>query len=315
MRIDVHAHYFNNEYIDLLAGFGQTEMFLEPARRMLQPRAADLEERFGMMDRAKVDLQVLSVSGVTPYFADERSAVAGARHANDLYAQLVRENPGRFAAFAVLPLPHMDASLREYTRAVDELGMLGVTFTTSVLGKSLADETFAPMYEEMNRRHEVLFVHPAGLACDSPTIVRDNLTWPLGAPFEDTLCALQLLQSGFVRRYPNIKTILPHLGGTLPFLIQRLDHMAQRFMPGKGVPREESRKYWYDTVNGYIPALQMSVETFGADRIVFGTDYPFWKGDAHQLCVDFITQAGLSAAQTNAIFSGTVQALFDGRKK
>jgi 6-methylsalicylate decarboxylase len=206
----------------------------------------------------------------------------------------------------VLPMPHVKAALAEIARCLDELDMWGVTMTTSILGTSLADPAFDPIYAELDKRGAVLFLHPAGLACGSPELVETGLTWPLGAPFEDSMAVLELLQSGF-------KTIVPHLGGTLPFLIQRLDHMAQRFMPGKGVPREELRKFWYDTVNGHPPSLRLAIETFGLERIVFGTDWPFWKGEAHQLAADHLDQSGLTAAQIAAIDSGNARALFGAR--
>ena len=315
MRLDVHAHYFSTELVRLLEELGAGETFLEPARRLLHPtRDADLTERFAAMDRAHVDKQILSVSGVTPYNADEGKAVRGARFANDLYAELARAYPDRFAAFAVLPMPHVDASLAELARGLDELGMWGVTITTSVAGiASMADPRFDPIYEEMNRRGVTLFVHPSGLACGSQELIATGLTWPLGAPFEDTMCVLELMQAGFTQRFPNIKTIMPHLGGTLPFLTQRLDHMAQRFMPGKGTPSAVARQFWYDTVNAYPPALRLAIETFGLDRIVFGTDWPFWKGEAHQLAADYLQQSGLGDAEIAAIDSGHARALFPGR--
>ncbi|HEY5350774.1 MAG TPA: amidohydrolase family protein [Candidatus Lustribacter sp.] len=314
MRLDVHAHYFSPEYLGLLERLGTDPKTLEPGHRLLHPtREADFTERFAAMDRARIDKQILSVSGVSPYSLEEKNAIEGARFVNDLYAGLAREMPARFAAFGVLPMPHVNAAIAEIARCLDELDMWGVTMTTSILGTSLADPAFDPIYAELDKRGAVLFLHPAGLACGSPELVETGLTWPLGAPFEDSMAVLELLQSGFNQRFPRIKTIVPHLGGTLPFLIQRLDHMAQRFMPGKGVPREELRKFWYDTVNGHPPSLRLAIETFGLERIVFGTDWPFWKGEAHQLAADHLDQSGLSAAQIAAIDSGNARALFGDR--
>jgi aminocarboxymuconate-semialdehyde decarboxylase len=314
MRLDVHAHYFSKEYVALLESYGFGADRLEPGYRLLhQTREADFAERFAAMDRAHVDKQILSVSGVSPYTPEEKHAVEGSRFANDLYTALAREMPARFAAFAILPMPHVKAALAELARALDELDMWGVTMNTSILGTSLADPSFDPIYAELDKRGAVLFIHPAGLACGSAELVSTGLTWPLGAPFEDSMAILELLQGGFTQRFPRVRVIVPHLGGTLPFLIQRLDHMAGRFMAGKGVPREELSKFWYDTVNGYPPSLRLAIETFGLKKIVFGTDWPFWKGEAHQLAADFITQSGLSAADTDAIFSGNARALFGDR--
>jgi predicted TIM-barrel fold metal-dependent hydrolase len=314
MRLDVHAHYFSKEYLALLERLGIDKQRLEPGHRLLhQTRDADFAERFAAMDRAHVDKQILSVSGVSPYSLEEKNAIEGARYANDLYAELAREMPARFAAFGVLPMPHVTAASAEIARCLDELDMWGITMNTSILGTSLADPAFDPIYAELDKRGTVLFIHPAGLACGSQELVETGLTWPLGAPFEDSMAILELLQAGFTQRFPRIKTIVPHLGGTLPFLIQRLDHMAQRFMPGKGVPREELRKFWYDTVNAHPPSLRLAIETFGLDRLVFGTDWPFWKGEAHQLAADHLAQSGLTPAQISAIDSGNARAIFGDR--
>jgi len=314
MRLDVHAHYFSPGYLELLEHSGMRKDITEPGRRtMLPSRAADFDERFAAMEKAHVTKQILSPSGVVPYHEDERRAVACARFVNDEYAALAREFPDRFASFVVLPQPHVDASLGELARGLDELGAVGVTMTTAILGRGLGDPLWDPIYAELDRRAAVLFIHPAGLACGSGPLVETGLTWPLGAPFEDTMCALELMQAGFTQRFPKIKTILPHLGGTLPFLMQRLDHMAGRFMPGKGAPRELARTFWYDTVNAYVPSLRLAIETYGIDRLVFGTDWPFWKGEAHQLAADYLTQAGLSDADIAKIDTGNARSIFGSR--
>ena len=311
MRLDVHAHYFSAAYLELLERSGMRKDITEPGRRTLMPsRSADFDERFAAMEKAQVAKQILSVSGVVPYNEDEQRAVACARFVNDEYAALAREFPNRFAAFTVLPQPHVDAALRELARGLDELGAVGVTMATSVLGRGLGDPLWDPIYAELDRREAVLFIHPAGLACGSAELVETGLTWPLGAPFEDTMCALELMQAGFTQRFPKIKPILPHLGGTLPFLMQRLDHMAGRFMPGKGVPSALTRTFWYDTVNAYVPSLRLAIETYGIDRLVFGTDWPFWKGEAHQLAADYLLNAGLSAADVAKIDTGNARTIF-----
>ncbi len=313
-RIDVHAHYFSHEYLDLLDASGGVESTTAPGRRSLWPApATDLDARFAAMDRAGIRLQILSISGVAPYFADKAAAVAGARLANDQYAELTARHPDRLAAFATLPMPHVDEALAELTRALDELGALGVTLSTSVLGLSLGDPRFTPIFEELNRRRSVLFIHPAGVACHSPDIMSSGLQWPLGAPFEDTLCAIQLIQAGFPARYPQMETILPHLGGTLPMLVHRLDELSRRHVDITLNMYDAVRHFWYDTVNGFPPALRLACEAFGTDRILFGTDYPFWRDEAHQLAMTYVHEIGLSEAEKSAIFEGNARGLFGDR--
>ena len=311
MRIDMHAHYFPVRYLDLLDRLGGSQVGTAIARNFLAGKEpADLEARFGMMDDAGVDLQVLSVSPQSPYFRDEQSALEAARVANDLYADLVRQHPRRFLAFGCLPLPHINASLTEVTRACDELGMVGITVSTWVLDTTIADPAFEPLFAELDRRHALLFVHAAGLACGSPILATHNLTWPIAAPFEDTMCLLQLMKAGVITRYPRIRIIASHMGGTLPFLMRRLDHSASWFMPkGLEAPSVLARRLWYDTANAHPPALRCACDTFGADRIVLGTDYPYWLHEEFRAVATHVEHAGLPPDDVAAIFGGTAQAL------
>jgi 6-methylsalicylate decarboxylase len=314
MRIDVHAHLLGAEYISLMETSGLSEAVFGPARNAAHSDlATDLAERFQAMDRAQVTMQVLSIGSIVPSFEEQAANVEAARVANDLYAELVQQHPSRFAYFATVPLPHVDSALAEFDRVSDRPAMLGVTMTTAMLGNSVTDTASASFYEELDRRSAVLFAHPSGNCCESPVIAREGLTWMLGAPFEDTLCALQVLKCGFLDRYPHIQVVVPHLGGTLPFLLERIDYMSPRFMPAGQRAAVEARRLWYDTVNGYPPALACAVEAFGDDRILFGTDYPLWRGDAHQLAADHICNSGLRPETVDAIFHGNARQLFGER--
>ena len=269
-----------------------------------------LQAHFRHMGQSKVDMQILSVSGQLPYFAKENDAVDAARLGNDLYARVVREYPKRFAAFACTPLPHVQASIEETRRALDELGMVGVTAGTVVLGKSIADPAFDGFFAELNRRKAVLFIHPTGGSLGSQLIESTNLVWPVGAPLEDTVCLLQFMQANFPSRFPDIKIILPHLGGFAPFLMARLDQLKDHFLPDSGMaPSVQAKYFWYDTVNGNPAALRCTRETLGADHLLLGTDYPFWRDDAFKLCVDYVGESGLPASDVDCILGGNAEKL------
>ncbi len=311
VRIDVHAHYFPVEYLDCLDRYGgnQATLFIRKAK-LVSSDFRDLEAHFRNMDLAKVDLQVLSVSSQLPYFAKESEAVDAARLGNDIYARVVREYPKRFAAFACTPLPHIQASIDEMGRALDGIGMAGVTAGTTILGKSIADPAFNGFFAELNRRKAILFIHPMGGNAGSGLIESTNLTWPIGAPLEDTICMLQFMQANIPSRFPDIKIIIPHLGGFAPFLTARLDQLKERFLPGSATPPSVQAKYfWYDTVNGNPWALRCTQEAVGSDRILLGTDYPFWRDDAFKLCVDYVAEGELSAGDVNRILGGNAQQL------
>lgn len=291
MRVDVHAHLWTEEYLDLVEGYGQDTS----AHRGLGAGGSpdELAARFALLDSAGVDRQVLSVPPRSPHFADEARAVEVARFANDQYADFVRRYPDRFAAFAALPLPHVDASLTELGRALDELDMLGASVTTDVLGTPLADVSLTPLWEELDRRGAVLYIHPSGEAARSPLIRDHRMLWMVGAPVEDTIAITNLLLAGIPSRYPNVKIITSHLGGALPMLLQRLDDQYE--WEAGGAPEKPSiaaRRLWYDTVgHSHRPALRAAAESFGSDRLVLGTDFPYEAGDLFRRAVAYIPEA------------------------
>lgn len=144
----------------------------------------------------------------------------------------------------------------------------------------------------------------------SPVIESANLTWPVGAPLEDTICMLQFMQADFPSRFPDIKIIIPHLGGFAPFLMARLDQLKGQFLPDSPtLPSVLAKYFWYDTVNANPWALRCTREAVGSDHLLFGTDYPFWRDDAFQLCVDYVSQAGLPAGEADRILDGNAQRL------
>ncbi len=311
MRIDVHAHYFPLEYLDRLDLYGGSHV--TGLIRKMKLDSADfsgLDAHLREMDGSNVDMQILSVSGQLPYFAKENDAVDAARLGNDIYARIVRESPKRFAAFACTPLPHVQAAIAETRRALDELGMVGITAGTFVLGRSIADPAFDEFFAELNRRKAVLFIHPIGGGLGSQLIESTKLVWPVGAPLEDTLCLLQFMQANFPSRFPDIKIILPHLGGFAPFLAARLDQLQDHFLPDSAMaPSVQAKYFWYDTVNGNPSALRCTRETLGADHLLLGTDYPFWRDAAFQLCVDYVGQSGLAPNEVDHILGGNAQNL------
>jgi 6-methylsalicylate decarboxylase len=307
----VHAHFFSRAYVDLLEELGCDDRILLDSRRaVFDVPDHGIGARLAVMDASHVERQILSMSAATPYLDDRANAVRAARFLNDEHAGVCRTYPDRFGFFATLPMPHVDAALDEIRRAFDDLGAMGATFTTSINARSLADPAFAAVFAELDRRGAVVFLHPPGFACESPIIGQSGLTWPLGAPVEDAVCALQLVRADFPSRYPQLKVIVPHLGGFLPFLRYRLDKTTPRRGPGADPPTVLLRKLWYDSANGEPDALALAAKVFGADRILFGSDYPYWLDDSYAHAVNYLEMAGLSDADVAAIQSGNARRLF-----
>jgi 6-methylsalicylate decarboxylase len=310
MRIDVHAHMWSNEYLDLMQRFGKTDT---DAQRKLGAgnTDAEIQARFALMDAAGVQMQIISAPPQSPFFEDQASAVAAARLVNEQYRELVRRWPQRFRTFASLPLPHIDAALSELDRAFDDHGVVGVAINTAILGRSIADPRFAPLYEELNRRRSVLYVHPEGCGLRTALIRDHHMTWMVGAPLEDTVAIAHLIVYGIPSRYPDLKIICSHLGGAIPMLLQRMDDQVGWEMPSAPEkPSVAARRMWYDTVgHGHRPALRAAVETFGADRLVLGTDFPYESGELFKEAVRYIGNAGLTPADARQILDVTAATL------
>jgi predicted TIM-barrel fold metal-dependent hydrolase len=316
MKIDVHAHLYPTDYVELLDSFdgGWRSTLLVGLRGGASKQ--EMGERIQMMDRAGVDLQVLSVSSSVPFFRSRPQAVEASRFVNDAYADVVHRHPGRFAAFATLPLPHMKEALLELTRSLDLLGMVGVTVTTEVLGTSIADAAFEPLFVELNRRGATLFIHPSGTAVHSAQV--EPFTWSVGAPFEDMLCLLQLVRARIPERFPRMTIISAHLGGCAPLLMGRLDRSDDTAPthPARSMtfPESAARWFFYDTVNGHPPALRCACDTFGVSQLLLGSDVPYWRDENYQHAVDYVAHAGLSESDTQAIYSGNALRLFPALK-
>ena len=288
MRIDVHAHYWTEDYLDLLVDLGKADA--GAARGLGAGGGAELEARLRLMDRAGVQMQVLSACPQLPYGGDGQKAAATARFVNDQYAALVQRHRDRFSAFAALPMPHLQESLGEMGRALDQLHLAGVAMNTTVLGRALVEPEYQPVFAELNRRAAALYLHPAGNSACTPLIASYHLTWMAGAPVEDTISVLHLITHGIPARYPDIKIINSHLGGALPMLLQRADDQYRWEAPDTPEPPSTAaRRMWYNTVgHGHVPALRCAIDSLGADRLLLGTDFPYENGDTFIRAVDYI---------------------------
>jgi 6-methylsalicylate decarboxylase len=309
MRIDVHAHYWTEDYLDLLVELGHADA--GAARGLGAGGGAELDARLALMDRAGVQMQVLSACPQTPYGGDAKQAAAAARFVNDQYTELAEAHRGRFAAFAALPMPHLEESVAELGRALDQLGMAGIALNTSILGHALAEPGFEPVFAELNRRAAVLYLHPAGNSACSPLIRDYHLTWMVGAPVEDTISIMQLITRGIPARYPDIKIINSHLGGALPMLLQRADDQYGWEAPDTPErPSAAARRMWYDTVgHGHVPALRCAIDSFGADRLLLGTDFPYENGDTFVRAVNYINDPQIDPDTARAVLDHNASTL------
>jgi 6-methylsalicylate decarboxylase len=294
-RIDVHAHYYPTALYDLLERVtGQVRRRMTGEVRGFAHHVS-LDGQLELMDGAGIDCMVMSLGNTPPYYPDARMAVAAASGANDLYVELHQAHPRRFRAFIGLPLPHVDSALEELDRGLALPGVVGVGLGCSVLGRPLDDPAFDPIFAELNRQRRVVFVHPLG-AGGGPNSDDFGMTWMLASRFEDTVAMARLILSGLTLRYPDIRFIVPHLGGTLVLFLQRMDNVAERdgwreTRSPNVMPSDLARRFWFDTVNEQHSALRCASETFGTDRMLLGTDWPMLPPEKLKHFVDYIPEA------------------------
>jgi predicted TIM-barrel fold metal-dependent hydrolase len=314
MIVDLHAHHSSQAYIDTLMRIGGRSL-PESARALTAgpTRPVDPNEltvRFERMADAGVELQVLSPAASPPYAEKVEDAIEVCRLLNDGYHDLTKQYPDKLAAFVSLPLPHIDASLGEMARGLDELGMLGVTMNCSVFDRSAAEEEFEPLYEEMNRRGAVLFYHPIQNGICSPMINDYKYTVSVGASLEDMAIVLHLIARRIPQRYPNIKYVVPHLGGMVSMQLERLDNQAPSQHPGLPEPPSvTARRLYYDTVShGSQAALRCAWMAFGASQLVAGSDYPvLMRFETYARTFDYIRDSDLPPEDIDLILNHNAQ--------
>jgi predicted TIM-barrel fold metal-dependent hydrolase len=272
-RIDVHHHILPSEYVNALASVGVTTV-----GRVHFPKWS-VETTLGLMDRQGIATALTSFSAPGVYFGDRAFAKDLARRCNDISARLVSDYPQRFGAFAVLPLPDIDAALREIEYAFDTLKFDGVVLLASVGDQYQGDAEFDPVYAELHRRKAVAFIHPNV----PPGYTAPKLTLP--APlidyiFDTTRAVTNLLYSGTLEKYPDISFILSHAGGAVPYLAWRIA-LFSGMQPGLGDRAPQGaitylKRLYYDTALSAVPyALRSLQELVDPSHILFGSDWPF----------------------------------------
>jgi 6-methylsalicylate decarboxylase len=282
------------------------------ARYPFSDSPEDIQGRIELMDRAGVGMQVLSPHH-HPYLRDEAEGVKAVTLLNDGYAEMAHRYPKRFASYLMLPLPHIDAALQEMERGLDQLGCVGVNMHILCFGRSVAETEFEPLYQEMNRRGTVLFVHPTGSGIGTPLINDYGYAGSVGTSLVDAVFVLHMIVKKIPYRYPNIKIIVPHLGGPIPMLLNRLDKQGSQHHPGlPELPSVTAKRLWYDTVcYGSKPAFICALEAFGADHLVTGSDYPVLLDfEDYKETFDYINRLGLPQADADRILHHNAQLLF-----
>ena len=290
-RIDTHAHFTVPKLYDLATAKGVQQATLKdwtPAKMLAE------------MEEGGVATSIISISDPGVNFGDNMAARALARECNEAGARAVRDYPGRFGLFAVLPLPDIDGSMTELTYALDTLKADGIGVLSSYDGKYLGNPFYTPLLEEMNRRKGVIYCHPFCAACAVTQNLTDAQNRGIEFVVDTTRTIVSLLQTGAVAKYPDIKFIWSHGGGTIPYITSRLQGIGGNKLPN-GV-NYELQKFYYDTAQAFNPYTMPSFRKFvPVSQILFGTDFPLGGGSAAIVAKGLKDNGGFTDAELRAV--------------
>ena len=307
MTIDTHHHMLPDFF------WQETENAHAPVGG-LAPLRWSKEATLSFMDDAGIDVAVLALTTPGVHTGDNAKARSLARRCNEFGAELVGARADRFSSFACIPLPDVDASLEELSYAMDVLKLDGFVLFTNSNGVYLGDIALEPVFEELERRQAVVFVHPN----PSPDAVAHALGLPdnlLDFPTDTNRAVAQMHYTNRFARTPNVKYIFAHAGGSIPYLAARfaiIDEMG--FIPGgeqRGTAADMFRRVYWDTALAVSdPVLRMLRDIAGISQVVYGTDFPYQRRDlAVKSKQRILGSSALDDVERRAILGGNASRL------
>jgi predicted TIM-barrel fold metal-dependent hydrolase len=264
---DAHNHWLPREIID------QAHFYSDAW--------GDIERQLALMDKFRI-AQALLLYPTTDAYQKMGGLTEVARIYNDRIAEIVARYPGRFLGAAILPVDEPGAMLREFERAVKGLGFRAISIATSFNGGYPDEEGFGPLYEAAQKQNVPIFVHPQTINPIGFERVKDPLLTPvIEFVFDTTICIGKLMKSGVFRKFPDLKFVFAHFGGVMPFIKERFDSVYL-MLRGRNIvedlcslPSEYLKQIYVDTSGVTSPsALTCTLDMVGADRILWGSDYP-----------------------------------------
>lgn len=312
--VDTHTHYVPPSYRAALDRQAATSpVFAREQRLRLQSSPGDdapanrLDLRIEEMDAAGVDTSLLSLPPPAATFGTAEVASRVARDANDEMIAAAAASRGRLSVLLSLPLAHRDAALAELERAAGSPHVAGVQVLTTGRSTEVAPDAAEEVLGAITALDLPVVLHPA--VEPLPPVYED---WMLGASLapvmSSSVAAVRLVLSGLLDRHPTMVVVVPHLGGTIPFLLQRILDF------GRGAAEHDLAHYlrtrlYLDTCSYHPPAMRCAVETVGADRLLLGSDYPF-RGAVQRAVEDVRTFFGSDLEAARLVLGGTAQRLF-----
>lgn len=319
--IDVHNHYYPPAFLDALRkgdsaltvrddADGNPVLYSPGDANIAVPGHRDIAYRTEVLDREGVDRQLISLTCPGTLLETPARSVRLAALVNDALADIMATRGSRYSALATLPLNDPAGSVTEFER-IDRMGFKGCMLMGNVNGIPLADRRFWPLWGRASDTGAIMYIHPTfPLGVEA---MQEYWLMPLvGFLFDTTLAAAHLVFAGIPERFPGIRWVLGHLGGTIPYLVERLDRGYQMFADCRRdlsrPPSEYLKTFYYDTVNFDPAALRLAIGFAGAEQILAGSDYPHQIGSIPKM-FSSIRSLGLPPAQEALILGGNAARL------
>jgi aminocarboxymuconate-semialdehyde decarboxylase len=291
MIVDFHNHYYPDAYLaELRKGDTVARLQTDADGRLLLHYPGDynvvvkghrdLDERIRVMDEAGIDVQAFSLTTPGVHVEERERGIALARLVNDEFAAAMQRYPRRFAPLAALPLQDPAAAVEELERAVG-IGHRGAQLFSNINGRTLDEPEYFPLFEKLAELDVPAFVHPTNPAVLGP-LEDYRLTALLGFQFDTTVAVTRLIFAGVLERLPRLKLVVGHLGGTIPFMAERVERGYEVYPECREhitrPPSEYFGRIYIDTVNFNPAAMRLGLDFAGPERIVFGSDFPHQVG-------------------------------------
>ncbi len=328
MRIDVHNHFYPTRFLKQLEKDGATvgitmekdewgrQILVQHGNRLvtITPPMKNINQRLEDMEQAGFDMQILTLSIPSVDIFPVEIGETMARVVNDETAQICRDHPSHFMAFATLPFLDPDRTVKELERCIDELKFQGACIGSNINGMGLDNQLLYPFYERISDYDLPIHIHPRAPA-DKETYKDYRLGPMIGFEMDLCIAVVRLIMGGVMERFPDLKFIVSHLGGAIPYLAGRIQNCYEAYPECRGnisgPAKDYLRRFYYDTVSFFEPALMCAYSFVGAERLVLGSDYPHVIGDIRE-AITSIEHLDIPQTDKEMIYSGNILRLTHG---
>jgi aminocarboxymuconate-semialdehyde decarboxylase len=324
MKIDVHSHFVAEECFRVLSERKDGRNIVQESSgqesgawnrqlfERLRDKLSDIPTRIRDMDKAGVDIQILSPSPIMLYYwTDTEMGVTLSRLQNERISEICHQNPSRFIGLGTVPLQDIKEAVGELERLSRELHLRGVIVASNINGRDLDDPVFLPFFEKCGSLDLLVFIHPHDTAAPE-RMQQFYLTNLIGNPLDTTIAATRIMFSGLLDRVPGLKICLSHGGGHLPYIMGRIHH---GYVVRPECKHEISQSPWdyfsrlyFDTITHHPLALEYLIKVAGSDHVIMGSDYPYDMGD--EAPVSFVESLPIPEADKTNILGGNLCNLF-----